>query len=209
MCASEANAWAMDLPRQAFPHLIAPQVTQQVEGDRSRLCGQGVPPPVLLLAGNYQVPAGGEDPIWLGLYQGAGDRIRVQFLLALHERLVQWAKPEASPVLAAYIPFGERIHFLDSWMMVPAAPRNFDFLLRHDHARLGLAIRVTEDWLHDHIVWAPAPVVPSGLRVWHVIRCDLPVGDQLQSCHVALDAYWRNPQVPHGWALDVEYYLFP
>lgn len=208
--ASEANAWAMDLPRQAFPHLMAPQTTQQVEGDRIRLRGQGVPPPVLLLAGPYQVPAAGADaPVWLGPYQGPRDRTRGQALLAMYERLARWAEPTALPVQAAYYPFGERLHFADAWMLVPATLGNLDFLLEDDHTRLGLAIRITEDWLHDHIAWKPAPIVPSGLRIEYFARCDPPVGNQPQACHIVWDAYRRNPQVPHGRFLDVEYCQFP
>ncbi len=207
--ASQANAWAIDLPRQAFSRLIAPQATRQIAGDRIRLQGQGVPPPILLLAGNYQVPAeGGAVPVWLGPYQGTGDRTRIQPMLEVYERLALWTEPAASPpIQVAYFPFGERIHFADSWMMAPAVPH--DLRLTNDHARLNMAIRVTEDWLYDHVTWAPAPIVPSGLRIWHSLHCDIAMEGQRQSCSVAMDIYRKNPQVPHGRSLDVEYCLFP
>ncbi len=206
--ASQANAWSMELPRQAFPYLIAPQATRQVVGDRIRLHGQGVPPAVLLLAGDYQVSAAnGEAPVWLGPYQGPRDRTRVQPLREVYTRLAQWADPAASSPRVAYFPFGERLHFADSWMLVPAMPR--DLRLMNDHAHLKMAIRVTEDWLYDHIAWKPAPIVSSGLRVWHALHCDMPMEGQRQPCMVAMDAYRRNPQVPHGRVLDAEYCLFP
>ncbi len=203
--AIHANTWSIDLSQTAYPVIAAPGGVMRTVGDRVHYSWREAPPSVLLLAGPYDPPTVGEPSVWLGPWQRPSDRERVGPIIELYRRLSAWSGDEA-PAQVAYFPYGQLLHFADSWVMVPAMPS--DYQLQADYARLDLAVRVAEDWLREQVAWQSTTYSGQGLHAQYAISCDWPENGR-QYCSLIRDKYHRNPQAPHGRILDVDHCLYP
>lgn len=204
--AMQANSWTIALSHGTYPVIAAPGSTSRAVSDRTFYTWQETPPSVLLLAGSLDPPAPGEPPVWLGPWQRASDRERIQLVMEMYQRLADWSGEGASPMHAAYFPYGQRFHFADAWVLVPATADVHE--IQSDRERLDLAVRVAEDWLQEQLRWRRPAYSTQGLHAQYALNCEIPE-DRHQLCFLADDQYRVNPQAPQGRNIDTDYCLYP
>lgn len=204
--ATQANSWTIELSHATYPVIAAPGSKSDVAGERTLFTWQETPPSVLLLAGPFDPSAPGEPSVWLGPWQRPTERDRIKPIMEMYQRLAAWSGEGSLPVHGAYFPYGQRLHFADSWVMVPANSSVNDF--QSDRERLDQAVRVAEDWLLEQLEWQHPSYSDLGLHDAIAVRCEIAEA-RSQTCFLDRDQYRRNPQAPLGRTLEADYCLYP
>ncbi len=155
-------------------------------------------PALLLVAASFQTLDRAPDTLYLGRFQGADTFDRAGQLLAWTRQLATQSGQTAARSTLVTLPYGTRILFAPAQVLVPESrlgPTWGPGVSTAEQEQLLAAIRLTEDWLQEEILWAQAPMTYNGRVRGFSSHCTQQDNGQLH-CEMFLPRP-HNPQAPH------------
>lgn len=206
--AAQSNHVEISVPKGSFDTFVFPGETEHSEGQFDHYTWLSTPPSVLLLAGEYQKHGvKGQHSVFLGEFQSQRDLDWAEVILDIYERLSSWFDEDTDSLSLAFFPYGERVHMVYPWVLVPAdTPYDFQ---RFQQLPLNLAVLIAEDWLREQIAWQDTPISTRGLLLSASVSCDYVTEENTQLCVIDQKHLRRNPQAPNARSTPIGYCLYP
>ncbi len=125
-------------------------------------------PAFLIAAGPYRREGAGAGTLYLGRFQATEKTEIARQFLAWSAALHRFSGNPPAAMTLAVIPYGDRMLFADSYVLVPYERLQWPFPVgledpSQQQQYLAGAIRLSADWLSEKIDWEQAPMIFKGV----------------------------------------------